>query len=280
MDKLVARVETITPEIAREYLKFNSVNRPLNKNIVDYYAEQMVKGQWKLNGESICFTKNGAMANGQHRLNAIIKYGKPVDLLVVRGCDEDSFITYDSGRNRKVSDVFALSNIPHYTSIASIVARYLLLHNDLNAISKTGASSIASLKTDKKKSKQDFLNEYNSSSELYKQACLVAKSCVSKAKLIQISEVGGLYVYLIKDKHHQNDVVESFFRMMFFNENVSNKTINLLRDKIIQDRLSNNTMTARYKSALIAKTWNAYITNKEFKTLSWNEAREGKIEFI
>lgn len=279
MDKVIARVETITPEIAKEYLKCNNVNRPLNKGIVDFYAEQMAKNQWRMNGEAICFTKDGVMANGQHRLNAIIKYGKPVDFLVVRGCDEDSFITYDSGRNRKISDVFALSDIPNYTNISSIVTRYLLLHNNLNAISKEGVSSGASLKYDKKKSKQDFLDEYNSSPELYQQAFRIAQSCVTKIKLMQVSEVGGLYVYLIRDKKHSNDVVESFFRMLFFNENVSNSTINVLRDKIIQDKMSNNTMTARYKSAIITKAWNAYISGKELKVLVWSESKEGKILF-
>lgn len=280
MDKVIAKVETITPEIAMEYLKYNSVNRPLNKNTVDFYAEQMSKEQWRMNGEPICFTKDGAMANGQHRLNAIVKYGMAVDILVVRGCDNDSFVTYDSGRNRKISDVFALSDIPNYINVSSIVTRYLLLHNNLNAISKDGSHGVANLKTDKKKSKQDFLDEYNQSPELYQQAFKTAQSCVTKVKLMQVSEVGGLFVFLVKDKKYSSDVVESFFRMLFFNENVSNGTIHTLRDKIIQDRMSNNTMTSRYKSALIVKTWNAYITGKEIKVLSWNEAKEGKILFI
>lgn len=279
MNNVTSQVETITPEMAKEYLMFNNVNRPLNKKIVDFYAKQMAKGQWRVNGEAICFTRDGNMANGQHRLNAIIKCGRPIQILVVRGCDEDSFITYDSGRNRKISDAFALSGILNYINISSIITRYFLLHNDLNAISKEGRSSGANLKGDKKKSRKDFLDEYELSPELYQKAYRLAKSCVDKMRLMKVSEVGGLYVYLIKDKGHSEDVVESFFRMLFFKENILNNTIHTLRDKIIQDRMSNNTMTARYKSAIIAKTWNAYITGKELKVLLWSESNEGKILF-
>ncbi len=280
MSKIVAKVESITPEIAKEYLKFNNVNRPVNKKTVDFYAEQMSKGQWRINGEAICFTEDGCLANGQHRLNAILKYGKPINILVVRGCDKDSFITYDSGRNRSVSDVFSLSQIPNYSKVSSIVNKYFLFHYNLVAISKEGTNKCAAVKADKKKSKQDFLNEYNSSPNLYQKACKTAASCCDKIRLLTEAEVGGLYVYLVKDKFHSEDVVESFFRMLFFNENVSNMTITVLREKIIQDRMSNNTMTSRYKSALIAKTWNAYITDKEISRLSWNESKEGKITYL
>ena len=37
---LQARVETITPDMAREYLKSNSMNRPLNDKTVNFYAQE------------------------------------------------------------------------------------------------------------------------------------------------------------------------------------------------------------------------------------------------
>lgn len=74
--KLQGKVETITPDMAREYLKSNSMNRPLNDRTVNLYAQEMRTGNWKLNGEAICFGKNGALLNGLHRLYAIVKSGK------------------------------------------------------------------------------------------------------------------------------------------------------------------------------------------------------------
>lgn len=279
MNKVTAQVETITPEIAREYLKSNKVNRPLNDKTVEFYAEQMKKGQWKVNGEAICFTDGGCLANGQHRLNAVIRCGKAVDILVVRGCDDDSFVTYDSGRVRRVSDVFALSGVVNYTKISPIVTKYFMFHYNLAAVAKVG-SRTAGIRKSFKLSKQDYLNEYNNNPELYHKADKLASSCCDKIKLMNESEVGGLYVYLVKDRLYTEDVIEAFFRMLFFNENVTNKTITALREKIIQDRMSNNTMTSRYKAALLAKTWNAYITGKSIIRLSWNEEKEGKIMYL
>lgn len=48
---LQARVETITPDMAREYLKSNSMNRPLNDKTVNFYAQEMRAGNWKLMGK-------------------------------------------------------------------------------------------------------------------------------------------------------------------------------------------------------------------------------------
>lgn len=67
---------------------------------------------------------------------------------------------------------------------------------------------------------------------------------------------------------------------MFFDINVSNNTIKLFREKSIQDKLSSKRMSNIYKSTLLIKTWNSYVLGKELKTLSWNEAREGRLNFI
>ena len=280
-EKFNAIVETITPEMAREYLKANVVNRKLNNRTVDLYVDQMVKGLWIMNGEAISFTIGGALVNGQHRLNAIIKYGKPVAFLVVRGCDENSFSTCDSGRNRTTGDVFSIKGINNNISMAAIVNKYFLFHYGYSVFSKVEAKTTHNnIGNHRNITKQEFLDEYYSSVYLYEKAIQLARACVNKVRLFSTSELGGLIVYLSKDKHHSFEVIESFCRMLFLNENICNSTIDVLREKIIQDRLSLNTMTSRYRSALIAKTWNAYITGKELKVLSWSEAKEGKIYFL
>lgn len=271
---VIARVETITPSLAAEYLAHNKVNRPLNKRTVDFYAAQMCKGQWKVNGEAICFTKEGNMVNGQHRLNAIIKYGHPVDILVVRNCDEDVLPTYDSGRKRKSSDVFYLNGVKNYTNISAAVNKYMRMHVDLSFAVTT------SLTTYKQISNADLITEYRTSPALYDEAVSFATKCYDKLRILTISEGAGLYVYLIKDIGHDTETVKTFFRMLFFNEDVTNKTVSLLREKLINDRISRKRMTAKYKSMLTVKAWNAYIQGRELSLLKWNENAEGRLNFI
>ena len=273
-----AVVETITPEMAAEYLEFNVINRPLNKKHVDFLARQMKNGEWKLNGEAICF-EGQALVNGQHRLNAVIQAGIPVSFLVVRGCEKDSFITYDSGRNRSNSDVFNLENIPNASKVSSIVTKYFSIMNGWTSLS-TSVTRAPGLSGNCKKSKSEILKEYYSSPELYQHAARLSKSCTRKIRLLSEAEAGGLFVYLVKYREHDKDFVESFFRMLFFDENVSNETIHSFREKVIQDRLSNRVMSSSYKQALLAKTWNNYVNGTESKRLSWNEFKEGNISFI
>lgn len=281
MKNVIAKVETITPDIAKEYLKYNVINRPLNNSHVDFLARQMKSGEWKMNGEAICF-EGTALVNGQHRLNAVIKAGVPVDFLVVRGVEKDSFITYDSGKNRSVSDVFNIQNIPNATSVSGIIQRYFSFKFGwISIASDEKRGNIAGLSgNNKKKSKKELLDEYYSSPELYQNVTKIVRACVNKARLFSVSEAGGLFVFLVKDKKYPIEFVESFYRMMFFGENISNGTIKLLREKIIQGRLYNSVMTGAYKQALLAKTWNCYVKGTEITRLSWNEAKEGKVNFI
>lgn len=205
-------VETITPDIAKEYLKFNVANRPLNIAVVDYYAEQMRKGQWRLNGDAICFIEGGALGNGQHRLQAIIKANCPIDIVVTRGCDKDSFATYDSGRNRRVSDVFSINSIKNGHFVSSVAQKYLMMVRSghaLNAVNKCSAKNLI------KSSKQDILDEYYTSPELYNESHRIADKCLRRAKLLNGVEVGALYVFLIKGKFHDKDVVERFLFEVF-----------------------------------------------------------------
>ena len=278
MGNVKAQVEVITPEIAREYLKFNQVNRPLNKTTVDYYADQMKRGQWMMNGEAICFADGGLLINGQHRLNAIIKADVSVQILVVRGVSQDAFITFDNGRNRTMGDVFSLIDVPNANNVAAILKRYFLLKQGKVVV--TSDSNLSSARQHKI-TKQDMMECYKENGVLIQAITKFSTLCFQKLNIMKVSEVGAIYLFLVKENKHPIEFVESFFRMLFYSENVNNSTINIFRDKVIQSKLQSSLkMVPKYKDALFAKTWNAYVTNKELKVLSWNEAKEGKVELL
>lgn len=91
---MYSRVETITPDIAKQYLKHNTTNRGISKKVISKYADDMKNGKWELNGSSISFYKNGTLANGQHRLMAVVQSGATIETLVVYDVDESVHI-YD-----------------------------------------------------------------------------------------------------------------------------------------------------------------------------------------
>lgn len=119
-----SEVVTITPEMAREMLKMNTRNRNISKERVALYAKRILKGEWKEDGQSISFDKNGRLLNGQHRLLAIIKAGKPITTVVVYDV-EPGIDTYDDQRVRRARDVAAIRGLPIQPSAVGAISMIL-----------------------------------------------------------------------------------------------------------------------------------------------------------
>ena len=87
---ITMKLERITPAIAEKYLRENTRNyRKIHKPTAKRYAEDMKAGRWETNGDTIVFDVNGVLKNGQHRLAAIVMSGVTVEIVVVRGVDEN-----------------------------------------------------------------------------------------------------------------------------------------------------------------------------------------------
>ena len=79
MNKLQFEEKYITPKMAEALLQKNETNRTLSLKTVEAYAEDMRQGHWDYRSDcGISIDSEGILRDGQHRLNAIIKYGKPV----------------------------------------------------------------------------------------------------------------------------------------------------------------------------------------------------------
>lgn len=103
-------VETITPEMAAEWLTLNMVNRRIEPKRVEAYAYDMREGAWQLNGEAIRFNTTGKLIDGQHRLSAIASAGIPVTMVVMRDVSDDVSI-YDRGRVRSTADAMIIDGM-------------------------------------------------------------------------------------------------------------------------------------------------------------------------
>jgi len=125
---LTAKVETITKEIAQEYITKINGNRPLSdQHIRDLMARQK-RGEWQVNGDTLVFDENGDLRDGQHRLHMIARTGIAVETVVVRGISPDAFLTMDAGRRRTLGDALGIQRQPHYKDLGEClpwVTRYL-----------------------------------------------------------------------------------------------------------------------------------------------------------
>ena len=266
-------IKTITPEYASELLKKNAFNRNLNKSTVDYYASQIIRGQWQLNGDSIKIAKNGNLLDGQHRLFAIIKSNTPIDAVICYDVDNSAFDTIDQGKTRTGGDILGILSVKNATTVSGIIGKYFLLSNGNQMYEKVTANKML------KFSKRDIVNEFSENEKLYTEIAIFSRKLCKNKKLMNASAIGGYIAFLIKDKKHSFELVGNFFNQLFTGENIENNTIRVLREKIIDASLKGYKMTDSLKYELIVKTWNAYVSGKEYKQLQIFES-ERPLKFL
>lgn len=100
--------EDVTPEIAAEWLRFNTLNRPKKMGKIPIYAADMKDGRWPVTGATIAFGRSGRLLDGQNRLQAIIDSNCTIRVLIVRGLSDDIFDVIDNGARRTTSDVLII----------------------------------------------------------------------------------------------------------------------------------------------------------------------------
>jgi hypothetical protein len=106
-----AAVCKIGPIEAMELLKRNTHNRKMSQAVVDKYVDEMNSGEWVPTASGIGIDERGVLSDGQQRLAAIAKYGKPVFMTVVSGIPVLAQEKIDRQRKRTLADVFHLAGI-------------------------------------------------------------------------------------------------------------------------------------------------------------------------
>jgi hypothetical protein len=84
----------------------NKRNRPVSQSQVEKLVGAMERGEWKFNGDTIRFYKDGSLCDGQHRLHASWKAHAPLRTLIVPNIEDDAIHTIDQvakGRTSKES---------------------------------------------------------------------------------------------------------------------------------------------------------------------------------
>jgi hypothetical protein len=120
-DTMRTKMLWITPSIATAMLEKNTKNRRIDMNVVRHLADLMKAGKWRENGETIKFSSDGQMIDGQHRLSAIVLSGCTVPIEIREGLDADVIPTIDIGKKRTVSDVLKIMGRSNTNSLAAAV---------------------------------------------------------------------------------------------------------------------------------------------------------------
>lgn len=111
---------TVTPDLAREWLGKNKNNRRINPKRVTTLAQEIVRGNWVANGESIKLNGD-QLLDGQHRLRAVVEADKPIETLVVSGLPTSVFATIDQNKKRSGSDALHVNGEQYSMHLAAAI---------------------------------------------------------------------------------------------------------------------------------------------------------------
>lgn len=237
-----AKVVHMTPEIALQWREKNTNNfRKLNLAKVGQYASDITSGNWALNGEAIEFYDDGTLANGQHRIEAVIRAGKAIDVLVVTGIDKKVAV-YDIGSNRSAQQLAANMGL------------------SVNNPRLAAASFIMNVGDHNTHGKIEVLEYYASLSEYFDQAYKYSNKGVNKQKiLIKAGAIAAIYCSGVLNLMN-DDKIEAFCTItnsgMPYSSYVMEPAI-VLRNMILNGELG--TTGTQFMNRCFNATWQAMV---------------------
>lgn len=248
---------TIGPAEAKKLLEKNNINRPLSDRFVNSYYQQMLAGEWLETGDTIKIAGDGTLLDGQHRLNAVIKYGKPRVFQVATGVDPNSFLVLDTGKARSAADVATIQGYGHATTVTAAAKAILLFKSgyftqDSNAQKRIEASNTKVM-------------EFLVTNPELEEICVHISGTYAKFRVLSKTQLVMLY-YLFSKIHQE--MCDTFFERFSTGVNLQEHSpIHILRDRLLRDLLNKTHLKGRDKLALTIMAWNAYRENKRVQQL-------------
>lgn len=270
MEKMSMSIEVITPDVAREYLKCNTRNRAIRKSHVNILVSSMREGKWVLNGQPIIFDDEGALIDGQHRLEACVLSGVAIMSYVVRGVsDSRAFTTIDVGKPRGAHDMATYMSGFSYTQAKDIVAaaRIIKAYEETPDKSKFEGRSFG-----RGQDNETLAGYAINLGPLLVECCdHVRQRFVGMAPKSTMAACCYLFSRISKDQAFE------FFNMLHDGVfDSQDHPIKVLRDALLmRDRSARKSAQKQNGElmALIFKTWGAYRKGRDVKILRWR--REG-----
>lgn len=115
----------ITPQVAEAMLRMNRRNRPLRRSVVQQYARDMQAGRWRLTHQGIAFDTDGILADGQHRLYAVIESGTTQLMAVTWDVPKDAQIAMDDHVKRETHDALTIQTGTEISKFNVAIARVI-----------------------------------------------------------------------------------------------------------------------------------------------------------
>jgi hypothetical protein len=242
----------VTPEIAAAFLDKNLSNRKVKRRNVDAMAKDMVKGRFSFTGDSIRFSHDGKLIDGQHRLLACVKAEKPFETLVIYDLDPAVQAKIDTNIVRSIGDTLAIDGFHNSATLAS-AARLLLAEREHGSTKHSAYSKSEVI---------EFI-------EYHKEMASVVNLVRSRKMPSGVSPVHiSAIVYIGKHLLNVPKITDSFYDVMVSGVPAyKNCAAHAFRERMVRN-LGNLTALSRDQAWRLAKhSWNAFSVAEEIKHL-------------
>jgi hypothetical protein len=249
----------VTPEMAKEWLRANDKNRNLRANIVADFARDMLGEVWEYNGETISFSWDGFLLDGQHRLTALVLAGKTtpdvfIEVLVVFGLDPATQMTMDRGVKRNPADFLKLEGYENAPLLAAITKRLWSWERDDDRFVGNAKPTNAEYKK-----LLDERDEIQRSAE-------IALQVYRKFKFVPKSIVGTAYCLFLPLNMER---APEFFARLEDGANMdTDHPIMAARNRFMDEARDKGRQTAGWlQLGYLIRAWNAYVSGNALKTI-------------
>lgn len=267
-DSPTSRLVRVTPEIATEYLSRSDLNRTLSRDRAIQLAQAFLRGEHRLTGDAIVFSKRRLMTNGQHRCLAVIIAGSPggYDFWVMEGADDDEQLVQDTGRPRSFTDHLRIRQVTN-ANLVSGATKFLWHYQrgivaDLTAWHKRVSPTVMQLDT-----------FWDQNQELIRESLRHADRVRRNAPL----NTSVLAVAWITLSTLDKDDAEAFWDQLTLKSDVIHSGVRQLLNQVSRHRQAAPGRTkswisqydARHQLALLFKAWNAWRDGREIENLAF-----------
>lgn len=263
-EKLTHEIVTITPELAAKWIQNDKFdNRRLDERRIVRIANDIKKGKWVMDGTPIRFNGKDDIIDGQHRLHAIRRAGKPVQSLVIRGLPTAAKDTIDTGKARTVGDVLHFHGHLN-TAVLAAAARLVIAYREYDGDLMKWAGSHARGTL----SHMEIIQEAETNELLVK----ATQATVSLKYLKKMCGGGAqAFCYYLFSSVSSQHIAGSFFQSVEKGDNLSSDSpILALRNALaLRDTNAGSSGYARtvYNIAIFIKAWNAWRAKEPLSRL-------------
>lgn len=253
----------VTPVMAEFMLsEYNSGNRKLRSSHANSFVDTIKRGGWVNTGESIIFSKELVLNNGQHRLFGVVKSKTPAIMDLRFGIPRSAFSVTDTGSKRLSGDVLSISGST--SPFAAAAALKLLL-----AYEEGLPGSYIGVKV----GNDQILKAYQRW-PMIEQAVDMNHRKIPRRGFLNASSNAFTFLAV---RQTDDEAVEEFLGLVESGlTRTKNDAPRLLRERLLADsKITSTSRTAVVERfALFIKSWNFWREGHRPNVLRWTAAEE------